>query len=202
MSLFRPALVLLVLFSALTGIIYPLAVTGIAGAVWPSRATGSLVVSPSGSVTGSSLVGQAFTSDAYLWPRPSATSGPDPQDPSRSVAAPYNASNSSGSNLGPTSKALADRLAADVARLREKGIAGPVPGDAVTASASGLDPHVSPDFALAQAARIAAARGAAEPDVRGLIAGHVEGRELGIFGEPRVNVLAVNLALDARFPRS
>lgn len=202
MSHLRPALVLLLLFSALTGIVYPLAVAGLGQALFPLSAAGSLVAGPKGGTAGSALIGQPFSSDAYLWPRPSATSGPDPQDPEKSVPAPYNASGSSGSNLGPTSKALAERLAADVARLRAKGLAGPIPGDAVTSSASGLDPHVSPDYALAQVPRIAAARGAPEAELRRMVESLVEGRELGIFGEPRVNVLAVNLALDARFPRS
>jgi len=191
----RPALVFVALFTILTGIAYPLAVTGLAGIVLPRQAAGSLVV-VGDKVVGSALIGQSFTSDRYLWPRPSATSGPDPADPAKSVDAPYNAAASTGSNLGPTSARLAERLTADVDRLRRAGIEGVVPADAVTTSASGLDPHVSPDFALAQVPRIAAARGRPAAEIRTIVESRIERREAGVFGEPRVNVLAVNLALD------
>jgi K+-transporting ATPase ATPase C chain len=200
MSHLRPALVLLALFTLLTGIVYPLAVTGIAQAFMPRQASGSLVVAD-GKTLGSSLVGQDFTGDGYIWPRPSATTAPDPQDSSKTVDAPYNAANSGGSNLGPTSKALADRLAASGAKLRDSGVAGPLPGDALTASASGLDPHITPGFALAQVARVARARGVDEQKVRALVLAAVEDRDWGLFGEPRVNVLAVNRSLDAFAPK-
>jgi potassium-transporting ATPase KdpC subunit len=196
MSHVRPALVLLLLFTLLTGIAYPLAVTGVAQAVMPGPAGGSLVAAD-GRILGSALIGQDFTSDRYLWPRPSATAAPDPQDPAKTVDAPYNASSSAGSNLGPTSKVLAGRLAAGAERLRAAGITGPYPGDALTTSASGLDPHVTPAFALAQVPRLARARGLAEEQVRGVVLAAVEDREWGLFGEPRVNVLAVNRSLDA-----
>lgn len=195
MSHLRPALVLLALFTALTGAAYPAAVTGIGQLLFPAQANGSLIVQD-GRVVGSALIGQAFTSDRSLWPRPSATTAPDPADPAATVPAPYNAAASAGSNLGPTASALAQRLAAAATAWREAGMAQPIPGDAVTTSGSGLDPHVSPAFALAQVRRIAAARNLPEDQVRRLIEGAVEGRTFGIFGEPRVNVLRVNRALD------
>lgn len=200
MSHLRPALVLIVLFTLLTGIAYPLAVTGIAQATMPRQAEGSLVVAD-GKVLGSSLVGQDFAADRYVWPRPSATTAADPQDASKTVDAPYNAANSSGSNLGPTSKALADRLTSAAAKLRATGITGPLPGDALTTSASGLDPHVTPAFALAQVPRVARARGVGEAQVRAIVLAAVEDRDWGLFGEPRVNVLAVNRSLDAELAK-
>lgn len=196
MSHLRPTLVLIVLFTVLTGLAYPLALTGMAQAVMPRQAGGSLVRAD-GRTIGSSLIGQDFASDRYVWPRPSATTAPDPQDASKTVDAPYNAGNSAGSNLGPTSKVLAERLTAAAERLRATGITGPLPGDALTTSASGLDPHVSPGFALAQVPRVAVARGVAEDTVREIVLAAVEGRDWGLFGEPRVNVLAVNRRLDA-----
>ncbi|WP_457093660.1 potassium-transporting ATPase subunit KdpC [Microvirga sp. P5_D2] len=195
MSHLRPALVLLVLFTALTGLAYPFAVTGLGQLLFPAQANGSLIVQDD-RVVGSELIGQAFTSDRYLWPRPSATSAPDPTDPTKTVDAPYNASASTGSNLGPTSAKLADRLAASSETWRKAGLAQPIPGDAVTTSGSGLDPHVSPAFALAQVPRIAAARNLPEEQVWYVIEIATEGRTFGIFGEPRVNVLLVNRALD------
>jgi K+-transporting ATPase ATPase C chain len=198
MSHLRPALVLLMLFTLLTGIAYPLAVTGIAQAVMPRQAGGSLVMAGD-KVVGSTLIGQNVSGDRYHWPRPSATTAPDPQNATKTVDAPYNAANSAGSNLGPTSKVLADRLAASAAKLHETGIADPLPGDALTTSASGLDPHVSPAFALAQAPRIAKARGLPEDEVRAVLQAAIEDRDWGLFGEPRVNVLAANRRLDARF---
>jgi K+-transporting ATPase ATPase C chain len=180
----RPALVLTLLFTLLTGIAYPLAIAGVAQVLLPTQANGSLIRS-GGVIVGSDLIGQDFTSDRYFWPRPSAAGD-----------APYNASASSGSNLGPTSAKLAERVAADVARLRAAGVSSPVPADAATASGSGLDPHISPDYAMAQAPRVAAARGLAVGDVVALVQRTEQGRLVGLIGEPRVNVLRLNLALD------
>lgn len=195
MSYLRPALVLLLLFTALTGLAYPFAVTGIGQALFPAQANGSLI-EKYGNVIGSDLIGQAFTSDRYLWPRPSATSATDPNDSSRMVDAPYNAAASAGSNLGPTSQKLADRLTASSDAWRKAGLAQPIPGDAITTSGSGLDPHISPAFAKAQVKRIAAARNLPEDRVQRAIEAVTEGRTFGVFGEPRVNVLRVNRALD------
>jgi K+-transporting ATPase ATPase C chain len=191
----RPAIVLLLAFTVLTGLIYPLIMTGIAEVIFPYQAQGSLI-EKDGKVIGSELIGQQFTSDRYFHSRPSATVGPDPSDPGKMVAAPYNAANSGGSNLGPTSKALIDRVTADVAKLKQENVSDPVPTDLVTTSASGLDPHISPEAAYFQVARVAKARNMPENTLRQLIAEHVEGRSLGLLGEPRVNVLALNLALD------
>lgn len=195
MSHLRPALVLLLLFTTLTGLAYPFAVMGIGQALFPSQANGSLIEKDE-RVIGSDLIGQTFTSDRYLWPRPSATSAPDPNDPTKTVDAPYNAAASTGSNLGPTSQKLADRLTASSDAWRKAGLAQPIPGDAVTTSGSGLDPHISPAFAQVQAARIAAARGISEAQVKQAIEAVTEGRTLGVLGEPRVNVLRANRALD------
>jgi potassium-transporting ATPase KdpC subunit len=195
MSQLRPALVLTVLFTLLTGFLYPLAITGIGQAVFPAAANGSLVLRE-GVVVGSSLIGQNFTSPRYFQGRPSATSGADPADASKTVEAPYNAANSTGSNLGPSSKALLDAVTARAAALG----AGPQPADLVTASGSGLDPHISPAGALAQVARVAKARGLPEVELRALVAQSIDGRDLGVLGEPRVNVLRLNLALDAMKP--
>jgi len=195
MSYLRPALVLLLLFTALTGLAYPFAVTGIGQALFPAQANGSLI-EKNGNVVGSDLIGQTFTSARYLWPRLSATTAPDPGDPSKTVDAPYNAAASTGSNLGPTSQKLADRLTASSDAWRKAGSAQPIPGDAITTSGSGLDPHISPAFARAQVARIALARNMSEAQVRQVIETATEGRTFGIFGEPRVNVLRINQALD------
>ncbi|MDC7786332.1 potassium-transporting ATPase subunit KdpC [Rhodoplanes sp. TEM] len=192
LSILRPALVLLALFTLLTGVAYPLAVTGLARILAPAQAGGSLVVRD-GAVVGSALIGQAFGADRYFHGRPSATTAPDPADPAKTVEAPYNAAASSGSNLAPSATALKEAVAARAAAL---GVT-PAPADLVTASASGLDPHVSPQGALVQVARVAAARGLPEAAVRGLVERHVEDRTFGVLGEPRVNVLALNLALDA-----
>ena len=191
----RPAFVLLLALTALTGLAYPLAMTGIAGVVFPSQAAGS-VVTRDGNPIGSRLIGQSFTSERYFQGRPSATSAPDPADASKTVPAPYNAANSSGSNLGPTSAALAERVKADVEARKAENPAMPVPVDLVTTSGSGLDPDISPDAALFQVPRVAKARDLPEERVRGLVEATIQGRLLGILGEPRVNVLALNLALD------
>lgn len=195
----RPAIVMVVLFTALTGLAYPLAVTGIAQTIMPALAGGSLIESK-GNVIGSSLIGQNFTSEKYFHPRPSATSAPDPADASKTVDAPYNAGNSSGSNLGPTSQKLIDRVKGDVETLRAEGVSQPIPADAVTSSASGLDPHISPQNATTQIDRVAKARGLAPDVVNRVVAQQTQGRLFGLIGEPRVNVLRLNLALDALKP--
>ena len=196
----RPALVLLVALTVITGLIYPLAITGIAQVAFPREANGSLI-ERNGTVVGSALVGQAFADDKYFHGRLSATTAPDPADSSKTVPAPYNAANSGGSNLGPTSKALGDRLKEDVDKLKQENASAPVPLDLVTTSASGLDPHISPEAALFQVPRIAKARGLPEQRVRALVDGAIEGRTFGLLGEPRVNVLDLNLALDASSPK-
>lgn len=191
----RPALVMTVTLTILTGLAYPLAMTGLAGVLFPAQAAGSLVVAD-GKVVGSRLIGQNFTGERYFHGRPSATTAADPADATKTVPAPYNASNSMGSNLGPTSKALADRIADDVATLRRENSAVPVPVDLVTTSGSGLDPDISPEAALFQVPRVAKARGLPEDRIRRLVEAQVEGPLLGLIGEPRVNVLALNLTLD------
>jgi K+-transporting ATPase ATPase C chain len=198
LSQIRPAVVLLVLFSALTGLVYPLVITGIAQVAFPYQANGSLIANGNAMV-GSALIGQNFASDKYFHPRPSATQAQDPahpDDPTKTIDAPYNAANSTGSNLGPTSQKLLDRVKADVDAKRVAGWTGPIPADSVTTSASGLDPHISPDNAYAQVPAVAKARGLPEEKLRALVAANVEGRVLGLIGEPRVNVLRLNLALD------
>jgi len=191
----RPAFVLIVGLMVITGLAYPLAITGLAQAMFPYQSEGSLVAQ-NGKVTGSELIGQSFTSDRYFHGRLSATLGPDPADPSKSVLQPYNAVNSMGSNLGPTNKALIERVQGDVNKLKQENPSAPVPIDLVTTTGSGLDPHISPEAALFQVARVAKARNLSETDVRQLVSTHTEGRELGFIGEPRVNVLALNLALE------
>ncbi len=196
MKQIRPAIVMIVLMTALTGLAYPLAMTGIAGLVFPRQAGGSLVTRD-GKVIGSELIGQNFTAAKYFHGRPSATTDTDPNDSTKTVPAPYNADNSSGSNLGPTSKALLDRVKGDAATLAKENPSVPVPVDLVTTSASGLDPDITPAAALFQVPRVAKARHLPEDKVRQLVAQHTEGRELGILGELHVNVLALNMALDA-----
>ena len=191
----RPALVLLVALTLITGLAYPLAMTGIAGTIFPGQAQGSLI-EKNGKVIGSSLIGQVFTEDKYFHGRPSATTGPDPQDSSKTTAAPYNASNSGGSNLGPTSKALVDRVKEDVEKAKAENSSASVPVDLVTTSGSGLDPHITPESALFQVPRVAKARSMSEDQVKRLVQENTEGRLAGLLGEPRVNVLALNLALD------
>ena len=192
----RPALVLVIALTLLTGLAYPLAMTGLAAVLFPHQAGGSLV-EVNGKVVGSSLIAQGFTSERYFHPRPSATMGPDPKDPTKSVPAPYNAANSGGSNLGPTTKSLIDRIKGDVDKLKAENPGQPVPQDLVTTSGSGLDPDISPEAALFQVPRIAKARSLSDGKVRDLVTSHTEERSMGLFGEPRVNVLELNLALDA-----
>ena len=192
----RPAIVLLVALTLITGLAYPLAMTGISGAIFPSQAEGSLIRRDDGTVIGSALIGQAFTSDKYFHGRPSATLGPDPQDPTKTASVPYNAVNSMGSNLGPTNRALIDRVKADVDRLKQENPAAPVTIDQVTTSASGLDPDITPQDARFQLPRVAKARNVPEEQLAQLVGDHTEGRLFGLLGEPRVNVLELNLALD------
>ncbi len=196
----RPAIVMMAVLTILTGLIYPLAMTGIAQVVFPRQANGSLI-EKDGKVIGSELIGQNFTKPEYFHGRPSATTEPDPKDPTKSVAAPYNAANSSGSNAGPTAKSLVERVQADVKALKEENPKAPVPIDLVTTSASGLDPEISPAAALFQVPRVAKARGRDEAEIRNLVQLHTEVRTFGVIGEPRVNVLQLNMALDALKPR-
>jgi K+-transporting ATPase ATPase C chain len=198
LSQIRPAVVLLALFTLLTGFAYPMAITGVA-LLMPYQAGGSLLAID-GKTVGSALIGQNFVSDKYFHSRPSATQAQDPahpDDPTKTIDAPYNAANSTGSNLGPTSQKLIDRVKADVAAKQAAGWSGPIPADAVTTSASGLDPHISPQNAFAQVPAVAKARNLPEDQVRALVEANIEGRVLGLFGEPRVNVLRLNIALDA-----
>src|SRR5215467_5587680 len=192
----RPAIVLLLALTVITGLAYPLAMTGIAGVLFPTQAQGSLI-EKDGKVIGSALIGQEFKDDKYFHGRPSATTAPDPNDSTKTVSAPYNAANSGGSNLGPTSKALNDRVKEDVEKLKAENPAAAVPVDLVTTSGSGLDPDITPEGALFQVPRVAKARNLPEARVRQLVTRHTEGRMAGLLGEPRVNVLALNLALDA-----
>jgi K+-transporting ATPase ATPase C chain len=191
----RPAIVILVLLTLITGLAYPLAMTGIAEAIFPDQAQGSLI-EKDGKVIGSALIGQVFADDKYFHGRPSATNTPDPKDATKTVDAPYNAVNSMGSNLGPTSKALADRLKGDVETLKKENPQAAVPVDLVTTSGSGLDPDISPASAQFQVPRVARARSLPEVRVRALVDAQTEGRSFGLLGEPRVNVLKLNLALD------
>src|SRR6201998_4129053 len=171
----RPAIILLLALTVITGLAYPLAITAVAGAIFPKQAEGSLI-ERDGKVIGSALIGQEFKSDKYFHGRPSATSAPDPNDATKTVPAPYNAANSGGSNLGPSNKALIDRVQADIDALKKENPSEPVPADLVTTSASGLDPHISPDAALFQVPRIAKARNLPEDRVRKLVADNTEDR--------------------------
>jgi potassium-transporting ATPase KdpC subunit len=191
----RPAIVVLVALTIITGLVYPLAMTGIAQVIFPYQAQGSLV-ERDGKVVGSELIGQVFESDKYFHGRPSATTAPDPKDPTKTVPAPYNAANSGGSNLGPSNKALVDRVKGDMDKLKAENPSVPVPADMVTTSASGLDPDISPEAAFFQVPRVAKARNLPQERIRQLVEDHTEGRMFGLLGEPRVNVLELNLALD------
>ena len=190
----RPAIVMVIAFTILTGLVYPLAMTGIAQVLFPQQANGSLV-ERDGKVVGSALIGQVFADAKYFHGRPSATTDTDPNDPTKTVPAPYNAQNSGGSNLGPTSKSLVDRVKEDAGKLKAEN-AKPIPVDLVTASGSGLDPDITPAAALFQVPRIAKARNVAESAVADLVNQHTKTRTLGVLGEPRLNVLELNLALD------
>ena len=192
----RPAFMMIVVFTVVTGLAYPLAMTGIAQAIFPWQANGSQV-ERRGVVVGSALIGQNFSKPQYFHPRPSATSEPDPKDSSKTIATPYAADNSAASNLGPTSKALSDRVKGEIAELHAENPGAPIPGDAVTTSGSGLDPDISPENAAFQAPRVAKARHMTTGQVNAVVAAHTHGRLFGLIGEPRVNVLALNLALDA-----
>src|SRR6476659_7512440 len=192
----RPAILILLLLTVITGAAYPLAMTAIAGVIFPKQAQGSLI-EKDGKVIGSALIGQECKDDKDFHGRPSATLAPDPADFTKTVSAPYNAANSGGSNLGPTSKALNDRVKEDVEKLKAENPSTVVPVDLVTTSASGLDPDISPEGALFQVPRVAKARNMPEDQLRKLVEDKTEGRLAGFLGEPRVNVLALNLALDA-----
>ncbi len=192
----RPAIVMIIAMTVITGLVYPLGMTGIAQLVFPRQANGSLIEAD-GKVVGSALIGQSFVSPKYFHGRPSATTEPDPKDPTKTIPVPYAADNSAGSNLGPTSKALVDRVKSDVARLHAENPSAPIPVDLVTSSASGLDPDITPAAALFQVPRVAKARGVPENRLRRLVAANIDERLFGLIGEPRVNVLRLNLALDA-----
>jgi potassium-transporting ATPase KdpC subunit len=191
----RPAIVLVIALTLITGVVYPFAITGIAEVIFPDKAQGSLV-ERDGKVVGSALIGQQFTGEGYFHGRPSATTAPDPNDSTKTVPAPYNAANSGASNLGPTSKSLIERIQGDVAKLKQENPSAQVPTDLVTTSGSGLDPDITPEAALFQVPRVAKARNLPENQVRQLIAEHTSDRLIGLLGEPRINVLELNLALD------
>jgi potassium-transporting ATPase KdpC subunit len=191
----RPAIVLVITLTLITGVAYPFAITGIAQVIFPDKAQGSLV-ERDGKVVGSALIGQEFTSEGYFHGRPSATTTPDPNDSTKSVPAPYNAANSGGSNLGPTNKSLIERIQGDIEKLKQENPSAQVPSDLVTTSGSGLDPHISPEAALFQVPRVAKARNLPENQIRQLVAENTSDRLVGLLGEPRVNVLQLNLALD------
>jgi potassium-transporting ATPase KdpC subunit len=191
----RPAIVLVVALALMTGLIYPLAMTALAQVLFPHQSNGSLI-EQNGKIVGSALIGQQFSGAGYFHGRPSATTAADPSDASKTMPAPYNAANSVGSNLGPTNKALVERVKADVKKLKEENPKGTIAIDMVTTSGGGLDPHITPDAAIFQAPRVAMARGLPQARVLQLIGEHIDGRMLGFIGEPRVNVLALNMALD------
>jgi K+-transporting ATPase ATPase C chain len=191
----RPAIVMIVVMTVITGLIYPLGMTGLAHLLFPYQANGSLI-EKGGKVIGSELIGQNFTDDKYFRGRPSATTEPDPNDPTKTIPAPYAADNSGGSNLGPTSQALIDRVKDDAEKLKAENPSTPVPVDLVTTSGSGLDPDITPAAAEFQVPRVAKARNLPEKQVRNLVADLTEDRLLGVLGEKRVNVLKLNMALD------
>jgi K+-transporting ATPase ATPase C chain len=192
----RPAILMIVLFTILTGLAYPLGMTGLGQLLFPHQANGSLV-EKDGKVIGSELIGQNFASAKYFHGRLSVTSEPDPKDATKTISVPYAADNSAASNLGPTSKALITRVKGDVATLHAENPSVPVPVDLVTSSASGLDPDITPAAALFQVPRVAKARGLSEPAVRQLVENHIDARLFGIIGEPHINVLKLNMDLDA-----
>jgi K+-transporting ATPase ATPase C chain len=192
----RPAILITIALAVVTGLIYPLGMTGIAQLIFPHQANGSLI-EKGGKVIGSEIIGQNFEDEKYFHGRPSATSAPDPKDSTKTVDAPYNAANSSGSNAGPTKKDLIDRVKESTEKLKAENPNAPVPVDLVTTSASGLDPDITPAAAMFQVPRVAKARGVAEDRVRALVEGNTDGRVLGLIGEPHVNVFKLNLALDA-----
>src|SRR5271163_2614096 len=192
----RPAIIMIIAMTIITGLVYPLGMTGIAQLLFPYQANGSLITKD-GKVIGSALIGQNFTSEKYFHPRPSATTEPDPKDATKTIPVPYAADNSSGSNYGPTQKDLIDRVKGDAAALAKENPGTPIPVDLVTTSASGLDPDITPAGAMFQVPRVAKARGLPVDQVRALVEAHVQGRTLGVLGEPVVNVLALNVALDA-----
>jgi potassium-transporting ATPase KdpC subunit len=191
----RPAIVLVVALTLITGLIYPLVMTGLAQVLFPRQANGSLI-EQGGKVVGSALIGQPFTGDGYFHGRPSATTKPDPNDATKTVDAPYNAANSGGSNLGPTNKALIERVKGEVDKWKAQNLSAQVPIDLVTTSGGGLDPHITPQAALFQVPRVASARNMPEDRIRQLVDQNTEARTLGLLGEPRVNVLTLNMALD------
>jgi K+-transporting ATPase ATPase C chain len=192
LSQFRPVVVMIALFTVLTGFVFPLGFTALGSAVFPFQSGGSLI-QRDGKIVGSAMIGQNFTSEKYFWGRPSALMGTDPKDSSKQVATPYDASESGASNLGPTNKALIDRVTGDIAKTGAK----PVPGDMLTTSASGLDPDISPETALRQVDRVAKARGMAADRLQAVVRAHIQSPALGFIGAPHVNVLELNLALDA-----
>ena len=192
----RPAIVMIVVMTVITGLAYPIGMTGIAQLVFPNQANGSLIEKDK-TVIGSALIGQNFADAKYFHGRPSATTDTDPNDSTKTVPAPYNAANSAGSNAGPTAKSLVERVTEDTGKLKAENPSAPIPVDLVTTSASGLDPDITPAAALFQVPRVAKARGLSEDRVRQLVDAQTEGRALGILGEPHVNVLKLNLALDA-----
>jgi K+-transporting ATPase ATPase C chain len=196
----RPAIMMIVLMTVITGLIYPLGMTGISQLLFPHQANGSLIENKDGTVIGSELIGQNFTSDKYFHGRPSATTETDPNDSTKTVPVPYAADNSVGSNLGPTNQALIDRVKGDSATLQAQNPA-PIPVDLVTTSASGLDPDITPAGAAFQVGRVAKARNLPVEKVQALVDSYTQGRSFGILGEPRVNVLKLNLALDALPPQ-
>ncbi|MBV8120517.1 MAG: K(+)-transporting ATPase subunit C [Alphaproteobacteria bacterium] len=191
----RPAILMIIVMTVITGLVYPLGMTGLAQLIFPHQANGSLI-EKDGKVIGSSLIGQNFTSDKYFHPRPSATTEPDPKDPTKTIPSPYAADNSTGSNLGPTNQALIDRVKADAAKLAKENPGSPIPVDLITTSGSGLDPDITPAAAMFQVPRVAKARHLDADKLRALIDAQTHAPLLGILGEARVNVLELNLALD------
>jgi len=192
----QPAIVMIVLLTVITGLAYPLGMTGLAQLIFPRQANGSLI-EKDGKVIGSEIIGQNFADARYFHGRPSATTDTDPNDPTKTVPAPYNASNSGGANAGPTSKSLIDRVTQDADKLKAENPSAPIPVDLVTTSASGLDPDISPAAAHFQAPRVAKTRGISEARLHDLVNQSIEGRSLGILGEPKENVLKLNMKLDA-----